>query len=522
MTSLRVFLLGVFLLTSPVALYAASRTSSKTAAIARQVFEEFAPTGLGVALVQNGELVFSGGYGFRRLGQPAKIDTDTLFPIASLTKGFTAAALAVLVDEGQLDWDDRVIDHFPEFRMADPWVTREFTIRDLLTHRSGLPEGAGDLLFWPDGKATRAEVVQALRYLEPTSSFRTEYAYDNLLYIVAGEVVGAVAGTAWEDFVESRLLAPLGMNDCSALASRVSRDANRATQHGRVGGFGDPTPLPDDPDEPTSAAGSIVCSVSSMTRWMRFFLDKGLTAEGERLISEQQMAELLTPVTLMRTGGYIRERGRTHFSAYALGWEVSDFHGYFLAEHSGAGIGTTAYIALVPELDAAVIALSNDFTYATGMFVMQTIDSLIRDEPHDWIGETVRITARMKELAAENSEEALSGVSGTGELELETYAAVYQDPWYGNVVVEFEADTLKIDMTRSKALTGELIRLNGERFLAKWADRTLNADAYVVFELSADGSVSGMKMSAVSPYTDFSFDFHDLDLVRLESVREPE
>ena len=245
----------ILLAPTTVATSASRLDSESTAAIATRAFEAFSPVGLAVAVVSDGALILSDGYGVRKIGEPAEIDGDTLLPIASLTKAFTAVALAILVDEGALSWEDRVIDHLPVFRMSDAWVTREFTIRDLLTHRSGLPQGAGDLLFWPDGKATRSEVVRALRHLEPETSFRTEYAYDNLLYIVAGELIGEVSGIPWEDFVETRIFEPLDMGDCRALAARTVRVENRATQHARVDGIGDASPMADDPDEPTSSAG---------------------------------------------------------------------------------------------------------------------------------------------------------------------------------------------------------------------------------------------------------------------------
>lgn len=507
----------MLLATTTVARPASRLDSGSAAAIATRGFEAFSPVGLSVAVVSDGALIFSDGYGVREIGEAGEIDADTLLPIASLTKAFTAVALAVLVDEGTISWEDRVIDHLPRFRMWDPWVTREFTIRDLLSHRSGLPEGAGDLLFWPDGKATRSEVVRALRYLEPETSFRTEYAYDNLLYIVAGELIGEVSGTPWEDFVETRIFKPLDMGDCRALAVRTAQVNNRATQHGRVDGIGAASPMANDPDEPTSSAGSIWCSANSMAKWARLFLDDGVASDGKRVISEERVQELLGPVTITRTRGYMRTMGRTHFSAYALGWFVSDFHGHLLASHSGAGIGTTSYIALLPELDAAVVALSNDYSSVTSSLTMQLADSLVREEPHDWIKTFAGAEARMREIAAEEGDEAADEESLDLELPLEAFVGSYRDPWYGDVVVSLKDSTLTIDMTRSKALTGELIRRGGHRFVARWSDRTLNADAHVVFATTAEGTVSAMKMSAASPSTDFSFDFHDLKLVRVDS-----
>jgi CubicO group peptidase (beta-lactamase class C family) len=204
--------------------------------LAARAMEAFQTPGIAVGVVQDGELVYAKGHGVREIGRPDPVDPDTLFQIASLTKAFTAAALGILVDDGTLDWDDRVIDYLPEFQMYDSWVTREFTIRDLLTHRSGLGLGAGDLLFWPQAKSTREDIIRAMRHLEPETSFRTAYAYDNLLYAIAGEVVRAVSGVPWEDFVETRIMQPLEMTGCRAFPDRVAGQTNRATPHMVVDG----------------------------------------------------------------------------------------------------------------------------------------------------------------------------------------------------------------------------------------------------------------------------------------------
>jgi CubicO group peptidase (beta-lactamase class C family) len=255
---------------------------------------------MAVSGVYDGAVYYSAGHGLVETGKTDAVDDRTLFQIASVSKAFTAAAMALLADEGKLAWDDRVIDHLPEFRMYDPWVTREFTIRDLLTHRSGLPLGAGDLLLFPQAKSTREDIILAMRHLKPKSSFRSEYAYDNLLYILAGEVVARVAGTSFEEFLEQRLLNPLGMRDCTATLARTAPNAVKATPHVLMDGKLETTLSLE--TSLASAAGGINCSARSMATWMSFVLNKGLTAEGEQLISADQFAQLLSPVTLLPEG----------------------------------------------------------------------------------------------------------------------------------------------------------------------------------------------------------------------------
>ena len=190
---------------------------------------------MGVTIVENGQPTFVRGFGVRQLGMPGVVDTDTIFAIGSTTKAMTVAALATLVDAGKLGWDDRVIDHLPGFQMYDPYVTREMTVRDLLTHRSGLGLGQGDLMYIPRGSISRAEIVRRVRYLKPATSFRSGYAYDNILYTVAGALVEAVSGESWEDYVREHVLRAAGMMRSTTDEKRLA-DSNRAWPHARHGG----------------------------------------------------------------------------------------------------------------------------------------------------------------------------------------------------------------------------------------------------------------------------------------------
>lgn len=347
-----VFFCGVLAATPP--------TASVDATVHRAM-QTFQVPGIAVAVVTGGDVVHTQGYGTRSVASDEAVDARTLFRIGSVSKAFTAVALAMLVDEGALRWDDPVIDHLPEFRMHDPWVTRELTVRDLLTHRSGLPLGAGDLLIFPEGNATPGEVVLALRHLEPATSFRSEFAYDNLLYIVAGELVARVAGIEFADFMEQRVLQPLGMGDCAATASRVENHGRLATPHVLVDGKLETTTTR--LTDVVAPAGGIVCSATGMTRWMSFLLAQG-TVEGERLISKARYAELIEPVTLLPVPAYLREHAGAYLNAYALGWNVSTFHGRPMLSHGGGVWGMTTFLAVLPEQDLAVFATGNQLSPA--------------------------------------------------------------------------------------------------------------------------------------------------------------
>jgi len=507
------FLLVGFVLSTPA--LAQEPTAKEIDTLAKRAMEEFQTPGIAIGVVKDGELIYGKGHGVREIGRPDPVDADTIFQIASLTKAFTAAALGILVDEGKLDWDDPVIDYLPEFRMYDPWVTREFTIRDLLTHRSGLGLGAGDLLFWPDAMSTRQDVIKAMRHLKPETSFRTAYAYDNLLYVIAGEVVATITGVAWEDIVEARIMQPLGMTKCRAMPDRLEGEPNRATPHMVVDGELETTFFSG--GGATSAAGGINCNVSGLAKWAAMHLAGGALPDGERLLSEDSHAELWKPVTLVPVSAAAREHGRTHFSAYALGWGLSDFFGYLRVGHGGALQGMTTYIGILPEKEVAVIALANQWSDAPATVVLGVLNAYISETPEDWVAVVAEVGAESADEAKKEVEEAFANrdADSTPSLPIESYVGTYRDPWYGDVCVDGSEEGLVMRFSRSDKLTGPLEHFQYDTFVARWLDRSLLADAYVTFILGADGEVEAIRMKMLSPDTDFSYDFHDLDLRRV-------
>src|SRR5712692_10552116 len=267
-----------------------------------RTMKQFAVPGLAIAVVKDGRIVLAKGYGVRRLGDTARVDERTLFGIASNTKAFTATAIGLLVEEGKLQWDAPVVNYVPWFQMYDPFVTRELTIRDLLVHRSGLGLGAGDLLWWPSSTYDRKEVARRLRYIKPATSFRSAYAYDNVLYLVAGEVIEAVSGQSWEDFVSSRILAKVGMTGSNVRHSAAvpgKNSSNVAATHARVGGTVRPI-APFESDN-TNPAGGINSSAEDMAKWLRVQLAGGVLPDGSRLFSPATARQLTTIVTPLPT-----------------------------------------------------------------------------------------------------------------------------------------------------------------------------------------------------------------------------
>ncbi len=496
-------------------------TKEKIGQIVQSTMEAFKVPGMTVSVVHQGKVHYSEGSGIQEMNQKGKVDAQTLFQIASVSKAFTAAALALLVDEGKLDWDDPVIDYLPEFRMYDAWVTREFTIRDLLTHRSGLPLGAGDLLLFPEAESTREEVIHAFRYLKPSSSFRSKYDYDNLLYIVAGEVVAKVSGQSFEDFVEKRLFAPLDMDGCTANFSRVDRRASKTTPH--VDFTGELEITTSKITDVSAAAGGINCHADGMAQWMKLMLNEGKTNDGTQLISEAQMAQLFNPVTLTATGGYVAEHSGATLSAYALGWSVSTFYGEPLLSHGGGLWGMTSFVMLLPEQELGIFVSNNLMSAAPRAVANEIVDQFLIEQgskdDRDWIA-IVQEASQSRQQAGEKTvaeAEAARAADSKPSLPLDAYAGTYRDNWYGEIFIELDdAGQLRFRSGRAASLRGPLEHFQHDTFIARWVDRLLMADSYVSFVMSPEGKVESIRMKAVSPTTDFSFDFHDLDLRRVD------
>ncbi|MBD58906.1 MAG: serine hydrolase [Citromicrobium sp.] len=481
----------------------------------RAMYEALQPVGMAVAVVREGQPVWIAGYGETQAGSGNSVTADTAFPIHSMTKSFTAAALALLVDEGKLAWSDPVRKHIPEFAMSDPYVSEHLTLRDLLVHNSGLALGAGDLLGWPDQVSTPQDVIAALPHLPLDSGFREGFAYDNILYTVAGEVVTRVSGQSWAGFVEERLFAPLGMTSCST-SQATAKAVPTAIQHSRRAG-GEPVVRVDiaNLEDP---AGSISCSARDIARWTHFQLGDGTLPDGTRLMAPERLREMHAPVVVLRPPNFMRRLAGAHFNNAALGWFASDFAGTLMIEHGGAGTGGLTNMILLPEEDAAVVVLVNDMIPAH-LVSYRIADLIVRgDGAADWTGWVIEQQARRVQDALESQRADPVRPAGAGDPAFPPgdYAGTYRDAWYGDIVVSHQGGGLRIHFTRSKLLDGPLLPWEGETFLARWPERSLDADALVTFTQDESGRIAGMKIAPLSPETDFSYDYQHLAPVRIE------
>jgi CubicO group peptidase (beta-lactamase class C family) len=485
----------------------------------------FEVPGMAVAVVKDGRVVLAKGYGVRELGGPAAVDARTLFGIASNTKAFTATALGLLVEEGKLAWDAPVTRYLRWFQLSDPYVTRELTVRDLLVHRSGLGLGAGDLLLFPETTYTRREIVERLRDVPLATSFRSAYAYDNVLYVAAGELIEAVSGVSWEDFISERILKKVGMASSRPRHSAGGGAAmNVAIPHAPL--ETGVTPQPIDENDNMNAAGGIVSCAEDMAKWMLVHLDEGRLADGTRLVSERTARELATMVTPIPVTPPPTELQalRMNFRGYALGLNVNDYRGRKIVSHTGGLTGYVSRVLMVPELELGVAILTNQESgEAYNSAIYAVVDHVMGVAPTDWVSAYLKVQERSEASTDEalKKAEAKRDAAARHSLPLESYAGTYEDAWYGPIAVTLEgsggAARLVMSFTKTPGMAGDMEHWSRETFVVKWRDRELRADAYVSFTLDPDGSIVECRMKAVSPATDFSYDFHDL---RLKPVRK--
>lgn len=489
----------------------AQLSETKIDALVEKTLTTFNVPGIAVAVVKDGKIVHSKGYGVKSIKTKLKVDANTLFGIASNSKAFTATALAILVDEGKISWDDKVVKHIPEFKMYNDYVTSEFTIRDLLTHRSGLGLGAGDLMVWPDGNNFGVQdVVNNLQYLKPTSAFRTKYDYDNLLYIVAGEVVHRASGKTWNEFVEDRIMAPIGMTNSASTFSRLKDTTNVIDPHVPIDGK--LTVISRYKLHTFDAAAGLYASVNDLSNWLILQMNKG-KFDGKQLFSEKQANEMWTPQTLMPnkpSAPYF-----SNFKTYGLGWQITDVKGKLQVSHTGGLEGIVTQTLMIPELKLGIVVLTNQQAGSAFNAISNTIkDSYLGMPEFDHVADLAN-KMRQRESAADKVTEDVwktvnQNIKDKKNPDWKPLVGTFKDNWFGEVVFSAKKGKLYMASKRSPQLTGEVFFYKENNYVVKWDNRYFHADAHIFW----DGH-DHFTMKPISPLTDFSYDFQDLDFHRI-------
>lgn len=491
------------------------------------VMEHYRLPGMAMGVIVDGKVVYTRVAGELVAGTNQKIDNDSLFKIASNSKAMTTALLARLVEAGKLRWEDPVTRHLPDFKMNDPWVTQQIQVRDLLIHNTGLREGAGDLMLWPAPNSfTRADILAGLAYLKPQQSFRSQYAYDNLMYVVAGEVAAAAGGASYEELMRREIFEPLGMTRCQVGAWDRDMVGNVAQPHMRQGD--DNVPIRSDgkhiPLDTAAAAGGIRCSLNDMLTWMRVWLgDELKTITGTTWLSSTQRRILWSAHTPMPLSQRQRSWDGSHINAYGYGWRLSDVDGSWRVAHTGTLAGMYSAVNLFPDHKAGFVFMINGDGSKARTVLNSALAKLITSPDDlrsiDWYaGELERneetATSKPPDTSARTPETVHNMASWLG---------IYRDPWFGEVSICDRNEQIIFASAKSPQLTGKLMRVDGSGLLVDWERDDIDTEAWLNFtttHLHKQSPLTQLTLRKVDPNADFSYDFEDLEFTRVGSCPE--
>ncbi|MCL7980990.1 MAG: serine hydrolase [marine benthic group bacterium] len=459
---------------------------------------EWTTPGVAVAVVKDDSVVFANGYGVRRLGEPDPVGPETRFAVASNTKAFTAALLAQQHAEEALAIDDRVKKHLPDFRMSDPWISDEIRINDLLTHRSGLPTFGGDHL-WIGQDLARETVVQRVRWLEPTGPFRASFQYQNLMYLVAGQVAAAVAGMDWDRLVTERILDPLGMTSTTTTLASLEGLDDVAAAHEHVGG--ELRVVEYDDVSGVAPAAALNSTALDMARWMRANLNGG-ELDGTRILSERAVREMQSIHYPLGVSPWAEANLGQRFSGYGYGWFISEYKGRKVVSHSGGLTGMISLQTLLPEEGIGVVVLTNYAPDAPTRAITYTIlDALLGEPTRDWNS----VYRGFVEAGKERSERAEAELETSRSRDLpptvplESFVGTYANQLSGSAEVRMENDRLVFDYNPRHL--GDLEHWEGNRFRVHWRHPIFDMAprTFLDFETSEAGTVEALTVTFYHP-----------------------
>ncbi|MEM1000771.1 MAG: serine hydrolase [Bacteroidota bacterium] len=496
--SFRIGFIG--LLVVALALPLAARTKNKVKKLAKEIeqsFDAFAPTGMAVAVVKDGEIVLQSTLGYKDAEAQSPITPNTLFSIASCSKAFTAACVGLLVAEGKLDWSDKVTDFVPGFQLADPCITSQMTVRDLLCHRSGLGTFFGDLL-WYGTNYTNEEVIRRMRHLPINRQFRSEFGYQNNMYMVAGEIIREVSGKSWSEFVVERIFRPLGMQTTVPSNDELAPGQDLALGHIK----GKKVPVYD--FNATKPAASIYSSVNELSHWMRMLLDRGRW-QGKEVLPAAVLADMFTAQVPQNVSAVWQSWG-VHFRAYGLGWGMFDYAGKKVIEHNGGMPGYISKVCVVPEENLGVVILNNGMNGVVNDAVrFKVLDYFLEHTGEDWD----KVFGRFVEMGEEYEAHATRERTGSRvkrtkmSLNPEDYVGIYTDKMYGDAAVEMRGKTLHLTLQPAAAVfTSPMEHWHYDTFKVQFKDDFLTF-GLINFKLDAYGKISGFKIDL--PSDDFHF-----------------
>ena len=451
---------------------------------------DWAVPGMSIAIVKDGQIIFSKGYGVKEIGKPGKPDAKSLFAIASNTKAFTSTAIAQLVDEGKLSWDDKVRKYLPDFALYDPWISAETTIRDLLCHRVGLRTFSGDIL-WYRSTLTVEEIIARVQYLPKNYDFRAGYGYSNVMYLTAGEVIEKVTGQSWHEYIRQHFFIPLGMARSVTTITELDKMGNYAMPHKLADGVH--TPMPWEEWATVAAMGGIISSVEDMSQWMIFNLNHGIWKK-DTLLSSRSRNVLWTPHNIHMVD-HTKNDHRVHMRGYALGWTVSDYHGRYRVGHTGGYSGMLSAVTLIPDENLGIVVLTNGLKGIFTPLIDYTIDAFLKVPERDWSREALKRASNYRDTRIEERKRSrLSGTRPT--LPIDKYAGIYHTPAYGEIKVSERNGKLQLSFEHTPDLSADLEHWHQDVWEIKWHKPELLAwfsFGTIQFDLDNNAAVKGIR-----------------------------
>ena len=477
-----------------------------------RVIKTFDVPGVSISIVKDGKVLLAKGYGVKKLGSNDPVDSGTLFAIASNSKAFTATALAILVEEGKMKWDDRVIQYLPWFQMADSYVTSHLTIRDLLVHQSGLLGYSGDIMLFPPSSYSRREILEKLPKLPLAYDFRTTYAYDNILYLAAGEIIKSISGQEWEDFIKTRIFDKVGMPGSVSRYSQFGSMPNISSAHDRLNGE---LHLVDrymelNIGDASNPAGGILSNANDISNWMITQLDSGRTPAQGLLFkpaTTKELWKMVRPIPVSKIpAGF--EPAQMDFWGYALGFRTYNYQKYKVVGHGGKLNGFVSQVAMVPDLKLGITVLTNqESTAAYWAIIYHVLDYYEKNKPHDWLkayqDEQTKNRAKEKEQLQKNTVKADS--LGKFNQPLSKFTGNYHDNIYGDVTLTASGNDMVMEFKQLPHLTSDLKYFQYNTFIATFRNKSLKADSYVTFSLNPDGTAEQVKLKIIDPDSDLTF-----------------
>ena len=494
-TSIRLLVLNLIL---SLPLYSSDKIdTTKLDAYIRKGVSDYSVAGVAIGIVSDTAVLFQKGYGVLRETNSEAVTPESLFPIGSCTKAFTCACLGMLVDVHTVAWDDKVVKYLPDFATADPCVASQLTIRDVLSHRTGLGNGNGDLLLFGTHYA-RNELVEKIRTLQMKDGFRERYGYNNLMYLVAGQIIEKVSNERWEEFIEKRLFKTIGMGHTTTDLGISLQTDHLAFPHNEQGALSSYWNIFDTSVGPS---GSIVSTIADMNAWMQLLLNKG-KRNGQQVLAGNTVKEMFSPQTTMQVNSFWKHNG-VNFEAYGLGWKLNDYGGSLVAEHTGGGAGFICDMFLIPEKKIGVVILTNQMTWLASALQYYIVDRILGKTERDWSAEMLGYYKEEMKKAKQDKESLLQKRSiGTHpSVALARYRGVYRDKVYGTAAITMKSDSLQFRFTPAEGFY--------DCTLEHWEHDTFKAEfplskeldfpmGFLTFEINAQGVVEGFKIKSLN------------------------